>query len=474
MNAMPRPRRKAQPVCVPALREPLATELTAGQLLQRFRALFSAPLLARWLRLSSSGCFYDRAYTPLITLWYFVCQQVWSDHTLARILADAFNGGADALSPRGKRLSRQLKSTATAAYSDARKRLPLGVLQQALRHSATEIRSWTQSLVWRGWNVVLVDGSTVRLRPLGTIPKRFPPHPSRSQTPYWCLMRVMVGFCARTGVVLGSAMAAVSVGEQALLAQLLPQLPSLSLIVGDRNLGVFSVVQAAAAAQVQTLLRLTAPRARQQVRAAGARWGSRMDLAIEWVPTRQDQTDPRLARRPVAGRLLALPTLRRGFRAQTIYLFTTLTDADVYPAAALLDLYGARWQVELNLRFVKTQMELGALECQSADMAEKAWLAGLLGYNLVRSLMVAAAARATLSVQALSFSRARQFLQSWIARGRQPHAWENLLDRVGRCQHPRRKKPRPTEPRAIRPYRKAVPILQGSRAAARKNLPLKS
>jgi IS4 transposase len=41
---------------------------------------------------------------------------------------------------------------------------------------------------------------------------------------------------------------------------------------------------------------------------------------------------------------------RPGFRTQTLYLFTTLTDVAQYSAADLLALYGVRWHAELNLR----------------------------------------------------------------------------------------------------------------------------
>ncbi len=102
---MPNQARRPHPTAAWVLQEPLATSLSTDQLLQRFRQLFSARLLARWFKDPAAGNFYDRAFTPLITLWYFLFRQVQCDHTLGRVLTDAFNGGAD-----------------------ARQRLPLGVL----------------------------------------------------------------------------------------------------------------------------------------------------------------------------------------------------------------------------------------------------------------------------------------------------------------------------------------------------------
>ncbi len=53
-----------------------------------------------------------------------------------------------------------------------------------------------------------------------------------------------------------------------------------------------------------------------------------------------------------------------------LYLFTTLVDPKI-TARELAEFYGLRWQVELNLRYVKTQLHLGFLECKSAEMARK-------------------------------------------------------------------------------------------------------
>lgn len=139
---------------------------------QRFRNLFGLRLIGRWLQ-SSPSTFYDRLFTPLVTLWYLVFQRLDLDPSLDRVLVDAHAGGADALSPRGKRLSVGIKSLATTAFSDARQRLPLAVIHQALVHSATEIRAWAQNTCGQDWTVVLLDGSTVRLRSWGDIRPKF-------------------------------------------------------------------------------------------------------------------------------------------------------------------------------------------------------------------------------------------------------------------------------------------------------------
>jgi hypothetical protein len=281
-------------------------------------------------------------------------------------------------------------------------------------------------------------------------------------------MRVVVGFCAYTGAAWGYALGALHCSEQALAATLILRHPGRVLYVGDRNFGVFRLVQAAQAAGAEVLLRLTQQR-------AGRLRGRTLKLGVfelAWSPTRHDQLQPGCASAPVPGRLLVVRVQRAGFRAQTLYLFTTL--AAQYPAQELVTLYGWRWHIELNLRYLKTQMRLAQLECKSAAMAQKEWVAGLLAYNLVRAAMLCAALQAGLNPLQLSFSAARRHLQRWLEQfgqaSPQAHAWERLLRLIGQSGLPRRHHIRPSEPRAQRHLRLSFPPLFGSRAQARRQL----
>jgi putative transposase len=453
----------------------LRTRYSAAQLLGHFRQLLPAGLLLRWL-LASPRVFYQRAFTPLITLWYLVFQRLGFNHHLSLVQADALAGGADRLSPRGKPLSGRLHSEATTAYSDARQRLPLELCRRVLAHFAAQLHQALQVPRVGGLKIALLDGSTCRLRPHGDIPRHFPAHRSGNskKPPYWCLARVVGILCQATGAVLDSALASTQISEQALCAQLLGQQSWAGwLLVADRNFGIYSVVRALAQAHAQALVRLTAARARKLARAAGRKLQPGLDTPVAWLPSARDQGAPE-DRLPVAGRLLAIRVAPPGFRPLTLFLFTTLQDPAQFPPPELARLYGHRWHIELCFRHIKAQMDLGFLDCRSAEMARKEWLAGLIAYNLIRWAMGAAAALAQVPVQQLSFSRARELLGGWFARhaGRRTaaKAWQHLLQRIARARLPRRRLPRPAEPRAIRYFKKDVPQLVGSRADARQHL----
>jgi len=441
---------------------------TPAQLLLFFLQLLPHRALRRLPALKHKT-FYDRLFTPLVTLWYLLFQRLNPDHSLDAALADVQAGGADKLN---RKLARQLLSSSTASYSDARQRLPWEFLAQALRLQGRKITTQSPTALWKGMVLALLDGSTVRLRPYGNIPQEFAPHGNQHQKrTYWCLMRVAVNFCCRTGAALDCALGSLHLSEQALGCEIILRALGSSLFIGDRNFGVFRIVQAARHNQQQVLLRLTEVRAAKLL----GRALRCTDQAIPWKPTRHDQLPPGLSQDPVQGRLSIVRLQRPGFRTQWLCLFTTLNDTAQYPLEELVRLYGMRWHVELDLRYVKAQLESAQLEAHSAAMARKEWLAALLAYNLVRAAMLCAALQAAIQPLTLSFSACRRRLESWLRDfGRSKvgisASWKNTLAEITRCLLPHRPRPRPTEPRAQRHLRESFPPLIGSRVRAREKL----
>ena len=260
----------------------LSTRFSSAQLLEQFTKLLPASLLVGWLACTPKA-FYQRAFTPLITLWYIIFQRLQPKHTLSKVISDARCGGADCLSQANKCLSKQLRSLSTAAFSKARSRFPVDLLSKTLRHSAHEIRSWAKGLKWEGWNIALLDGSTFRLRPLGDIAQTFPPHRpgNTKKDPYWCLVRVVCAFCLNSGVLLDCAMGDLTFSEQALSAQLLNVgCWAKWIFVGDRNFGVYSVIRSITAAHAQALVRLTEVRAGKLAKQVGLKLRHGLDVAI--------------------------------------------------------------------------------------------------------------------------------------------------------------------------------------------------
>ncbi len=413
--------------------------------------------------------FYDRLFTPMVTLWYLLFQRLNADHTLDAALSDARSGGADRIN---KKLSRRLRSDSTCSYSNARQRLPWQALLQALWLQAQWMLRLTPTTLWHGLVIALIDGSTVRLRPHPGMAEELPPQRNQHRNrAYWCLLRVVVDFCALSGAALDCAMGSIHLSEQVLACQIILRSKLKSLFLGDRNFGVFRIVQVARQAGQEVLLRLTDRRARKLL----GRALHPGQYAVDWKPSSHDQLEPDCRKDSVRGRLLIAQVHRKGFRPIKLCLFTTLPDTAEFSLEQLVELYGLRWHIELNLRYLKAQMDLVQLEAKSPEMARKEWLAGLMAYNLVRGAQLCAALQVGCSPLTLSFSSVRRRLEDWLEQSLQDQhplltSWAGLLQRIARCRLPHRRKPRPNEPRAQRHLRLPYAALYGSRAVARRNL----
>ena len=92
----------------------------------------------------------------------------------------------------------------------------------------------------------------------------------------------------------------------------------------------------------------------------------------------------------------------------TLYLFTTLP----LTVEQLVELYGQRWKVETDLRSLKRTVELQTLHCRSTDMIAKELVLAIVGYNLVRAVMSAAAKEYKLDPRRLSFSRSQDVVNA--------------------------------------------------------------
>jgi len=106
----------------------------------------------------------------------------------------------------------------------------------------------------------------------------------------------------------------------------------------------------------------------------------------------------------------------RGFRSRSIVIITTILDPAEASADDLLALYRDRWTVELNLRSLKTTMNMQVLRGRSADVVRKEIVTHLLLYNLIRLLMWEAARGANKDPQRLSFAGTLHRLQAVACR----------------------------------------------------------
>lgn len=81
------------------------------------------------------------------------------------------------------------------------------------------------------------------------------------------------------------------------------------------------------------------------------------------------------------------------------------------PKAILKVLYRRRWNIEPDLRNIKTTLGMEQLRCKTPAMAVKELWVYLLAYHLIRLLMAQAALQADQIPRQLSFKRT---VQIWV------------------------------------------------------------
>jgi hypothetical protein len=137
---------------------------------------------------------------------------------------------------------------------------------------------------------------------------------------------------------------------------------------------------------------------------------------------------------------------------------TTLLNAELYPAQATVDLYAARWQIEVDLRDLKITLGLDVLKGRKVETVLKELYAVMLIYNLVRLVAATAAARQQSRPQRISFIDALRWLQPPKPAGPLPVLVINPL------------RPVRVEPRCRKRRPKTFPFMIRTRAEYRRML----
>jgi hypothetical protein len=112
-------------------------------------------------------------------------------------------------------------------------------------------------------------------------------------------------------------------------------------------------------------------------------------------------------------RALRIQAAIPGFRVQSLVVVTTLTDPEQFPKEDIAHLFRQRRHAELDLRSIKTVMQVDVLRCKSPAMVRKEMWVHLLAYNLLRSVMCAAAEEHDVAVREISFQGTLQILNGF-------------------------------------------------------------
>jgi hypothetical protein len=341
-------------------------------------------------------------YSAQVVLWLMILQRLHPLGTLAAAVQLLIQGAAGPLLQNCRRVRKKRISARTGGYCQARQKLPTRLCQQVGCEMVEQLRKMLGLEDHDEPRVYLLDGSSMELEHTRELVRSYPPAQNQHGVSHWPVLKIVVLHELKSGLAeepcWGPMYGPKAVSEQELAAASLDRLPAGAVILGDRNFGVLWVAHEAHQRSLGVVLRLTEARARKLVGGAISRAG---EYPVEWRATRWD--GGKKHRVPgdavVAGRLIAA-RVGRGKSKQWLFLFTTLD----WPVEQLVQTYGERWNIEVDLRSLKQTVRLHHLTAKSKDMLEKELVMAVCAYNLVRAVMCLAARTKRFDPRQLSFA----------------------------------------------------------------------
>jgi hypothetical protein len=415
----------------------------------------------------------DDIFSTPIVLWAFLAQVLRDGKGAACAAAVAdiatYMHQAGATVPSGD----------TGDYCRARAKLSTPALRGLTVQTAEGLEdSADPSWLWHGLHAKLVDGFTYTMPDTPENQQAFPQQKSQKPGAGFPIARACAVLSLATGSICDLAVGPYQgkkTGESALLREILDSLKEGDVAVFDRCLCAFPMLAILRGRGVHFCTRL------HQRRTADFRRGRRLghdDHLVTWTrPIRPDWMSEELyAQIPetMTLREIRFQVTVPGRRTETLIVVTSLLDPVAWPKEDIAELYGYRWNAELDIRAIKQTLRLDHLRCKTPAMVRRELWVTLLAYNLIRKLIATAAAVHGKQPRQLGFTLACQkVLSSWmlLATGacRDPgELWRSTLaciaanvvaDRPGRI-----------EPRVIKRRRDHYPLMHSSREELRQRL----
>lgn len=406
----------------------------------------------------------ERSFPPAVTLGLFVSQTLSRGEACSAVVA-SFNR-------ERKRKDLPPVSSDASAYCKSRAKLPVELADQLSKRVVTKTEAKTPDCwKWKGLDVYLVDGLVLRAPDTAANQERYPRPSSQKDGLGFPQVRVVVTTSLATGCILHYNIGQVEgkkTGEVTLFREKHADFKAGDVVVGDSNFESFHDAVLLDRRGVKCVFCINGSRTSpfdseacktiddERITVSKPKFDKTRFTRADWEAL-PDSITYRVIRYRVKG------------RNTEITIVTTLLDEKQFTARDIAELYGLRWDVELDICSYKSTMGMGELRCHTPDNLEREIAVGVLAYNLVRLLMADTAAVAELHPREISFSHARDAWRNfsddletpndlmWIilsassrlVRGRPGREEPRAIKKRGLTKYPKLKEPRPS--RAGRP-----------------------
>jgi putative transposase len=335
--------------------------------------------------------------------------------------------------------------------------------------------------LWKSLHPKLIDGFTFTMPDTPENQKEYPQQDAQAPGVGQPIARVVAILSLSTACILDAALGPYKgkqTGETSLLRRLLNRFGLGDVAVMDRIYCSYMMIVALQSRGAQVCAR------RHHTRHTDFRRGKRLgknDHLIVWkrpdvCPFWMNRSDYDALPRTLTVRELRYQVVVPGRRTKSLTIITTLLDPKEYSLEDIAQLYGFRWNVELDIRSIKSSLNLEHVRCKSPEMVRREFWTTMLAYNLIRTTAASAALLHDQQPRQISFTATCQYVLScWVsvATGSMRGAdWDRycktLLAQVAQCEVANR--PGRLEPRVIKKRPKTYKLMQKPREVLRREL----
>jgi hypothetical protein len=363
---------------------------------------------------TASVSWIDRIFSPLATLWVFLSQVLSADHScraaVARLIAHRVARGQKPCSAQ------------TGAYCQARERLPEQFYSGVACSVGRALDSKAEAgWLWKGRRVYLFDGTTVSMPDSAANQKAYPQVYNQKPGTGFPIARVAAIISLSCGAMLHLGIckyAGKGQGEVSLLRTLWDVLRPQDILLTDALLANWTNSVMLQQRGIELVGRLN-----KAHRTADFRRGKRLgtqDHVVRWQKPTSIRSLDRQAYQALPESILVREVKVRvtqpGFRTKALVVVTTLLDPRQATKEDLASLYRSRWNNELDLRSIKSTMQMRDLRCKTPELVRKEVWTHVLAYNLIRTLMAQAAAKHKVVPRSISFKGTIQTLEAFQPR----------------------------------------------------------
>jgi hypothetical protein len=351
----------------------------------------------------------ERVLPPLVTLRLFVVQILSGNCAIAAL--------------------RQLSGIdfAPASYCEARRRMPLHLLQSLLQRMNALASQSLVAVKTLGQRVLIVDGSGYSMPDTPELAKHFDLPAGVKPGVGYPMGKIMGLLDAATGLFIQLLALPLFQHDMRGVIGLHPMLRSGDILLGDRAFCSFAHLALLQARGVFACVRLHQRRKTTTRRVN--RWDKKGPVPA-WMTRACFASLPAF----LDVRIVRYTVARQGYRTQQVRIATTLMDEMLWPDARIAELYGQRWRIETCFDHLKTTLKMNVLRCKTVDGVCKELAVYLAVYNLIRLALLKAAREQGLSPWRISFVDAMRWLQARMLGLKGVSRLIDNPDRQGRSQ----------------------------------------